>query len=92
MITREEFENIALLSRLSTAECEYDRFAEDLSRMVQFADRIREVYFEETDFTAKETDVMSLREDVVEPSRERAEILSNAPCSQDGFFLLRKRA
>lgn len=91
MITKEEFENIATLARISKGEEEYLRFAEDLSRMVVFADKIKDVSTDDGDFFLVDRSA-ELREDRVEPSFERADILSNVSDSQDGYFLLRKRA
>ncbi len=92
MITKKEFENIATLSRLSTDDGEYNRFCDDLSRMVEFADRIKEATADDTAYPCDAKVEAVLREDKVYPCTDREDILSNAPCSQDGFFLLRKRA
>ena len=92
MITKEEFENIATLARLSADEREYNRLAPDLSAMVAFSDKIKETVLEESEDYTRNTGETLLREDEVKASCDFAEILSNAPCSQDDFFLLRKRA
>ena len=90
MVNKEELENIARLSGLGFSD-DYPRFLQDLSQMVLFADKIRAVSSD--DFVEKqEITATSLRCDIAKPSADREEILKNAPCSQDGYFLLRKRA
>lgn len=92
MITKEEFEKLATLSRLAVKDEDYPHFFEDLSQMVMFADKIRELSFEEDEHLHIDKLQTSLSEDVVLPGTRREDILKNAPCSQDGYFLLRKRA
>lgn len=92
MITKDEFENIATLSRLSADDSEYNRFCEDLSRMVEFADRIKEAVTDDAQSSFETIAETYLREDTVHACTDRADILSNAPCCQDGYFILRKRA
>ena len=92
MITKEDFENIAMLSRLAVDEDAYPRFSEDLDCMVAFVDKIAEATEEIADFEEDFVRTTAFREDEVFPSASREEILRNAPCSQDGFFVLRKRA
>ena len=92
MITKEEFDSLATLSRLEVKDEDYPRFSEELSLMVAFADEIGKLCMEDEESFGRADTQTALREDEVAPSAGAEEILSNAPCSQDGYFLLRKRA
>ncbi len=92
MITKEEIENIAMLAKLSVKEEEFSALLAQLQQMTEFADVVRCA-----DISGIEEDTQSIagsfvREDRVEPSFDRGQILSNAPAGDGEFFLVGKRA
>lgn len=91
MITKQEIENIALLSKLYVAEEEYDKLTEDMGRMVSFAHAISEADVSPVKDTLKCESANVYREDEVVSSLLCEEILRNAPEQRDSCFLLRKR-
>ncbi|MBQ9743228.1 MAG: aspartyl/glutamyl-tRNA amidotransferase subunit C [Ruminococcus sp.] len=90
MISKQELENIALLSKLYVPQENLETVCRDMQRMVDFASRLCEAPLS----TETETDsrgLTPLREDIVNPSCPREDILLNAPCQESGCFLLRKK-
>ncbi len=92
MITREEIENIALLSKLSVSEDEMDFLVHDMQEIIDFADTINGAM--QTDLEFDDIDNLSnaFRQDVVIGSYDREDILKNASDTQKDHFLVRKRA
>lgn len=91
MLTKEEIENLATLSKLSLTEEEYPKLCEDLQKMVDFADIVRNADLSEYDFKETETFPDAFREDRVGNSLSREQILSNAPLCDEKYFVVRKR-
>lgn len=91
MITKQEIENIALLSKLYVEDAELETLAVELQKMINFADSLSKA--ETENFGSEELSLMNpfYREDSVAGSLTCEEILSNAPESKDNCFLLRKR-
>lgn len=92
MITKQEIENLAVLSKLYVAEDEIERLTAEVGRMVAFADAVSEASAEIEDFETINCASNVYRDDVVLPSLSADEILRNAPEQAEGCFLLRKRA
>ncbi len=89
MITREEIENIALLSKLSVAENEIESLTQDLEQMMAFADCVAKA--DVGDISTSDTaEVSPLREDEVRNSLDVRDVLMNAPLSCDGYFKVEK--
>ena len=86
MITREDVENIALLSKLFVPEEEMDSLTESMQEIVSFADTINNADTEGVEFDNV------FREDVVKPSLPTEEILKNAPEQGEDHFLVRNHA
>ena len=87
MITRDEARRIAALAHLEFTDAELDRLATEMTTILGYIDRLREVSGEE-DAPAETTSPQTLRDDVsrisgVEPER-------NAPEWDGGFFSVPK--
>ncbi|MEJ5227320.1 Asp-tRNA(Asn)/Glu-tRNA(Gln) amidotransferase subunit GatC [Thermodesulfovibrio sp.] len=90
-ISKEMVKHIAMLSRLEFQEKEIELYGEQLSRILDYVDKLNEVNTEGVEPTSH---VLSLnnvfREDVVKSSLSREEALRNAPDSTDKFFRVPK--
>ena len=91
-ITREDILQIATLAKLSLDESELEKLTKDMSEMISFADTISAVSTEDSDFDNINGLVNVMREDVVEESFDRDEILRNAESQDEGYFLVKKRS
>ncbi|HJF85156.1 Asp-tRNA(Asn)/Glu-tRNA(Gln) amidotransferase subunit GatC [Megamonas hypermegale] len=90
-VTREDVENVALLSRLSIDEKDMDKNIQELSDFLEYVDRLQQVDTENVMPTAHVLPIQNVfREDVVKPSLDRDLALSNAPESEDGYFRVPK--
>ncbi len=83
--------HISLLSRLELKEDEIEMYQEQLSRILDYIEKLDEV---NTDTVEPTSHVLSLnnvfRDDVVKPSISREEALRNAPDATDKFFRVPK--
>ncbi|MCI9576270.1 MAG: Asp-tRNA(Asn)/Glu-tRNA(Gln) amidotransferase subunit GatC [Clostridiales bacterium] len=91
-ITREDILQIATLAKLSVDESELEKLTKDMSEMISFADTISAVSTEASDFDNINGLINVMREDVVEESFDRDEILRNAENQDEGYFLVKKRS
>ena len=91
MVTREDVENIALLSKLFVDENDLDKLTEDMQNIINFADTINKASDESEDFDNINNLENVFRSDEVKESLPVSEILSNAPEQADDHFLVRKR-
>jgi aspartyl-tRNA(Asn)/glutamyl-tRNA(Gln) amidotransferase subunit C len=86
-ITLEEVRHIARLARLYLTPEEEDRYAGQLSAILEYADRLKRV---DTDGIAPTASVLPLvaplRADVARPSPSRASLLANAASAENGMF------
>ena len=92
MITREDVENIALLSKLFVPEDEMDNLTQSMQEIVSFADTINNADVEGVEFDNINNLSNALREEVVKPSMPKEEILKNAPEQAEDHFLVRKHS
>jgi aspartyl-tRNA(Asn)/glutamyl-tRNA(Gln) amidotransferase subunit C len=87
VIDRDTVEYVARLARLALTEEERDRFAEQLGRILEYADRLRALPLDDVPPTLHALPMTNvLREDAVAPSLPRDEVLAQAPAHRDGFF------
>lgn len=90
-IGRKEVEHVALLSRLELTESEIDRFAAQLSRILDYARDLDEVDTTGVQPMSHAIDAENVwREDAVAPSLPIAEALANAPSREGNFFKVPK--
>jgi aspartyl-tRNA(Asn)/glutamyl-tRNA(Gln) amidotransferase subunit C len=86
-ITIEEVRHIAQLARLRLTEEEEVRYTEQLSAILDYAARLRQIDTSAVPPTASVLPLHApLRADRVRPSTPREVILANTAASQDGMF------
>lgn len=84
-VSKEEVKHIANLSKLYLTEEELESYTTNLSNIVNFANELTNIDVEGVKPTAHILDIKNVfREDKVEPSYEREEILKNAPTKEAG--------
>ena len=91
MITTKDVEHVAKLSRLALSEEEKEKFAPQLSAILEYVNELTEVDttgIEPMAHSIKISNVM--REDEVKQDFSREEMLKNAPEEEDGFFKVPK--
>lgn len=86
-LTREEVEHIANLARLALTEEEKERFRQQLSAVLEYAARLREL---DTDPIPPTATVLPLRNvmrpDEPRPPVPREDVLANTPAAEEGCF------
>jgi aspartyl-tRNA(Asn)/glutamyl-tRNA(Gln) amidotransferase subunit C len=86
-LRREDVAKIAKLARLSLSERELDMFTEQLGQILEHANDIAALQLDDVVPTAHPFGLINVvREDVIEPSLPREELLAMAPDAQDGRF------
>ena len=86
-LTHEEVRAIAHLARLQLTDEEVERFAGQLSDVLDYAARLNEVDTSEISPTASVLPMNApLRPDEVRPCPPRDQLLANAPDSEGGLF------
>lgn len=89
-LTREEVEHIAELAKLGLSEEEKETFRQQLSAILNYAQKLQELDTEAIPPTAQVMTLQNvMRPDQVRPSFPREDILANAPATQDGCFKVR---
>ena len=86
-LTAAEVQHIAELAKLALTEEEIERYASDLSAILDYAQQLQEV---DTDHIPPTASVLPLRNvmrrDEARPGLEPEEALANAPSQQEGYF------
>lgn len=86
-LTREEVAHIAELAKLGLTEEEMDRFSEQLSTILEYAEKIQELDTAAIPPTASVLDVQNvMRSDEPRPSMPREDVLANAPDAEASQF------
>jgi len=86
-ITVKDVEHVAKLAHLEFEEKEKVEFTEKLGAIIGYIELMKEVDVEGVEPTNHALDVKNVfREDISEPSMERAKILQNAPAKRSGCF------
>ncbi len=86
-LSREQVIDIADLAKLDLTEQEIDQYAEQLSAVLDYADRLNELPTDDIPPTASVLPLQNvLREDVARPSLPTEKALANAPAAVDGQF------
>lgn len=90
-ISKEEIKHIANLSRLNISEDELDKYAQDLSNIVDMSNEISKLNTDNVKPTAHVLDIKNVfRKDEVKPSFDRDTILQNAPTKESGCISVPK--
>ena len=92
MVTKQDVENIAILSKLFVAEDELDSLTKQMQEIVEFADAINNAPDSGEEFDNINNLSNVFREDEVIPSLPSEEILKNAPEQAEDHFLVRNHA
>jgi aspartyl-tRNA(Asn)/glutamyl-tRNA(Gln) amidotransferase subunit C len=88
-LSLEQVEHIAELAKLRLTDKEKERFREQLSDILAYAERLQALDTEAIPPTATVLPLRTvLRPDVPQPSMPREDILANAPAAQDGCFVV----
>ena len=86
-LTPEEVQHIAELAKLDLSEDEIERYASDLSAILDYAQQLQDV---DTDHIPPTASVLPLRNvmrpDEARPGLEPEDALANAPESDKGYF------
>ncbi len=86
-LSRAEVDHIAELAKLGLTEQEKDTFRRQLSAILAYAQTLQELDTEAIPPTAQVIPLHNvMRADVVTPSLPQAQVLANAPASEEGCF------
>ena len=90
-ITKQEVEKIAQLARINMSESERDEFAQQLSDILDYVEKLSELATDDVEPLASALDLHNVfREDTPGESLARRDALSNAPDHTDEFFKVPK--
>ncbi|PFG20232.1 Asp-tRNA(Asn)/Glu-tRNA(Gln) amidotransferase subunit GatC [Serinibacter salmoneus] len=83
----QEVARLAALARIDLTPAELDRFAGELEVIAHAVEKVSEVATADVPATSHPIPLVNVwREDVVEPTLDREEVLAQAPAAQDGRF------
>lgn len=88
-ITKKQVEYVADLARLGVNQEEKKKFAEELSVILEFVDKLSQVKTDKIEPTAQVTGLENItREDkgIAKSKRETDKLLNSAPETKDGFI------
>ena len=86
-VTKQDMENVAVLSRLSIPEEKEEQYMGQLDAFLAYVDNLSTVSTDGVKPTTYALPMQNVfREDVVKPSLDREAALSNAPLKEDGYF------
>ena len=90
-ITKQEVAHIAKLSRLSFTDAEQEAFIAQFEEILEHVNTMNSVDTEGVEPCSNVFELQNvLRADVVAPSMENEKLLANAPCKEDGAYLVPK--
>ncbi len=88
---RIDVEHIAHLARLSLSEADREKFGEQLSGILAYVEKLKELDTAGVEPTSHVLEISNvMREDVVRPSLSKADALINAPEKTDDFYRVPK--
>lgn len=90
-VTKDDLENVAVLSRLSIPADQQERYIQQMDSILTYMDNLAEVDTADVKPTTYALPMQNVfREDVVKPSLDRDLALSNAPLKEDNYFKVPK--
>ncbi len=90
-ISKKEVEHVALLARLSLSEDEKEKFAKQLSQILEHAGKIAEFDTKDIKPTSHVLPIKNVfRKDEEKPSLSKEDVLLNAPAKEEGMFRIPK--
>ena len=91
VINDETIEYVGILAKLSLSPQEKEEAKKDMSRMLDYIDRLNELDTSEVEPMSHIFPVNNVfREDVVENGDDRENMLANAPQKKDGAYMVPK--
>ena len=89
MITRDDVEYVARLSRLEMDDADLDKFVPHIQEILSYVEKLDELDTSDVEPTAHVLPMQNVsRADEVKPSISNDEALKSAPETADGFFLV----
>lgn len=90
-ISKEEVEHIAKLASLNLTEEEKERYANDMTEILEFANMINSVNTDEVNETIGANENYNVfRKDEIVQTVDKETLLQNAPSQEDGMFRIPK--
>ncbi|MEL7128983.1 MAG: Asp-tRNA(Asn)/Glu-tRNA(Gln) amidotransferase subunit GatC [Pseudomonadota bacterium] len=90
-VTKDDVRKVARLSRIAVAEDRLEGLAGELNGILGWIDQLNEVDVSDVEpMTSVVEASLPQRDDVVTDGNKQADILANAPKSEDGFFVVPK--
>lgn len=90
-ISQEQLEAIASLARLNLTDKEKERLVYEMEEIIEFADQLAEIDTAEVEPTAYPIPIKNVfRQDRVEKSFDREDMLKNAPSCENGYIKVPK--
>lgn len=90
-ISKEEIIHIAKLASLNLTEDEIEKYAKDMTDILEFAEIVNNLDTNEIKETVGINGEYNVfRKDEIKPSMDRDELLKNSPSSEDGMFRIPK--
>lgn len=90
-ISKEEVEHIAKLACLNLSEAEKERYAGDMTEILEFANMINSVNTDEVNETIGANENHNVfRKDEIVQTVDKESLLQNAPSQEDGMFQIPK--
>ena len=90
-ISKEEVEHIAKLASLNLTEEEKERYASDMTEILEFANMINSVNTDEVNETIGANENYNVfRKDEIVQTVDKETLLQNAPSQEDGMFRIPK--
>lgn len=91
IIDNETIEYVSILAKLELSDEEREQAKTDMSRMLEYIDKLGELNTEDVEPMSHVFPVENVfREDVITNSDTREQLLSNAPEQKDGMFMVPK--
>lgn len=90
-ISKEEVVHIAKLASLNLTEAEIERYSNDMTEILEFANRINSVDTDSVNETIAANEKYNVfRKDEIKQSVDKEVLLQNAPSKDDGMFRIPK--
>jgi aspartyl-tRNA(Asn)/glutamyl-tRNA(Gln) amidotransferase subunit C len=87
-LSREQVQHIARLARVGLSDEDIDRFSEQLSEILDYFERLRQVDTEDVPPTAHTLPLHNVmrQDDEPEPPLDKEQVLANAPVREGDYF------
>ena len=90
-VSRDDVRKVARLARIAVSEDRLEPLAGELNGILAWINQLNEVDVEGVEpMTSVVETVLPLRADIVTDGDRQAEVLANAPRTEDGFFVVPK--